>query len=167
MGTSRLFRHAHNNPGIALRPTSYTHDPAVLAQLPQLVAINSAIEVDLTGQVNSEVAGGRYVGAVGGALDFLRGAQRSPGGLPIVALPSTARGASRIVAQLSGPATIGRGEAPIIVTEHGIADLRGLTLPARRERLLAITDPAHAGQLDAIARGPGESTRPAPLETHQ
>src|SRR5205823_1274591 len=76
-GTAELFSWADHNPQIALRSTTYTHDPAVLAQQHELVAINSAIEVDLSGQVNCELAGGRYVGAVGGAVDFLRGAAAS------------------------------------------------------------------------------------------
>src|SRR5690606_21642951 len=89
MGTRRLFRFADGNPAIELRHTRYTHDPEVLAAQDRLVAVNSAIEVDLSGQVNAEFAGGDYVGAVGGAVDFLRGAARSRGGLPIVALPAT------------------------------------------------------------------------------
>lgn len=155
MGSQRVFDHVDDNPAIALRPISYTHDAGVLASLPQLVTINSAIEVDLTGQVNCEVASGRYVGAVGGALDFLRGATCSRGGLPIIALPSTAGSRSRIVDMLSGPTTIPRGDAPIVVTEHGIADLRGLSLAQRRDRLLAIADPAHVASLDLARPSPG------------
>src|SRR5690606_32939996 len=102
--------------------TAYTHDPRVLAGQYKLVAINSAIEVDLTGQCNTEVAGGRYVGAVGGGVDFLRGAARSAGGVPIVALPSTAGSRSRIVAALSGPVGTSRADAGVYVTEFGIAD---------------------------------------------
>ncbi|MPN61651.1 Butanoate coenzyme A-transferase [bioreactor metagenome] len=100
----------------------------MLAASHRLAAINSAVEVDLTGQINSEVAGGVYVGAVGGAVDFLRGAARSRGGLPIIALPATARGATRIVVRLSGPVSTPRSDAGLIVTEHGVADLRGQTL---------------------------------------
>jgi len=150
-GTEPLFRFADRNPRLALRSTAYTHDPEVLAASHQLVAINAAIEVDLTGQVNAEVAAGRYVGAVGGAVDFLRGAARSPGGLPIVALPSTAKGSSRIVAKLSGPTTTPRSEPLIVVTEHGVADLRGLPVPARVERMIAIADGAHRAELEAAA----------------
>jgi acyl-CoA hydrolase len=98
--------------------------------------------VELTGQVGAEVIGGRYVGAVGGALDFTRGAARSDGGVPIVALPASSRGRSRIVERLSGPVTIGRADVGVVVTPFGAADLRGLGLPARREALLAISDPA-------------------------
>lgn len=107
-GTEELSRWADRNPRVALRSTAYTHDPAIVAGSSRLVAINSAIEVDLTGQVNAEVAAGRYVGAIGGAVDFLRGAARSAGGLSIVALPCTAKRRSRIVARLSGPKSTSR-----------------------------------------------------------
>jgi acetyl-CoA hydrolase len=93
--------------------------------------------------------GGRYLGAVGGALYFTLAANRSPGGFPVVALPSTVRGKSTIVNRLNGPATIPRSEVGIIVTEHGHADLRGLTLDRRRERLLAICDPALREDLES------------------
>ncbi|MEI4472782.1 acetyl-CoA hydrolase/transferase family protein [Frigidibacter sp. MR17.24] len=151
LGGERLWRFAHRNPGLRLCPTSYTHDPAVLSGHDRLVAINSAIEVDLTGQINAEVADGAYIGAVGGAAEFLRGAHGSRGGLPIVALASTVRrtGASRIVARLSGPVSTPRSEAGIIVTEHGIADLRGCTLAERRRRMIDIADPAQRAALDA------------------
>lgn len=148
MGTSRLFAHADGNPAIRLADTRYTHHPDVLARIDRFVAINSAIEVDLSGQINAEVARGEYVGAVGGSIDFLRGAARSRGGRPIVALPSTAGARSRIVASLSGPVSTPRSDAGFIITEHGVADLRGATLSQRRERLLAIADPAHRASLD-------------------
>jgi acetyl-CoA hydrolase len=126
----------------------------VLAAQHALVAINSAIEVDLTGQSNIEVAAGRYVGGTGGAADFLRGAARSPGGIPVIALPSTtgrptARPASRIVARLHGPAGLARADAGVIVTEYGVADLRGLSLARRRERMIAIAHPDHRAALEA------------------
>jgi acetyl-CoA hydrolase len=150
-GTEELFRFADRNPALELRATAYTHDPGVLGGSHQLVAINAALEVDLTGQVNSEVAAGRYVGAIGGAVDFLRGAARSRGGVPIVALPSTSRGASRIVAKLSGPVSTPRSEEIVVVTEHGVADLRGLSLEKRVERMLAIADPGVRDQLAQAA----------------
>ncbi len=150
MGTRRLVAHAAADPSIQLRDTRYTHDPAVLAAQRRFVAINSAIEVDLSGAVNCETAAGRYVGAVGGATDFLRGAARSEGGVPVIALPSTAGAASRIVASLSGPASQARADAGVIVTEYGVADLRGLTLSQRRDRMLAIAHPGHA---EALERG--------------
>lgn len=162
IGTDRLFRLAHRNPVIALRGTGYTHDPAILAALPKLTAINAAVEVDLTGQVNTEVAGGRYVGAAGGALDFARGAAMSPGGVPVTALRSTAGSSSTIVADLSGPVAIPRSEAGWVVTEYGAVDLRGLTLSQRRERLTGIAHPGHREALAAARPGPGEDRgRPA------
>ena len=151
MGSERLHRYAHRNPNIQLRRSDYTHDAGVLAALDRFVAINSAIEVDLTGQVNAETAGGVYVGAVGGGLDFLRGAHRSRGGVPIVALPSTTRGKSRIVAHLDGPVTTPRSDAGVVITEHGVADLRGLSLRERRQRLLDIADPPCREALDRAA----------------
>jgi acyl-CoA hydrolase len=149
MGTSALIECAAADPRVQLRDTRYTHDPAVLAGQHRLVALNSATEVDLTGQVNSETASGRYVGAVGGSTDFLRAAARSPGGVPVIALPSTAGPASRIVARLSGPATQARADAGVIVTEFGVADLRGLTLAQRTRRMIAIAHPDHQAALEA------------------
>jgi acetyl-CoA hydrolase len=153
MGSSRLRQWAHHNHGLQMRGTDYTHNPDVLASIDRLVAINSAIEVDLTGQVNAEVAAGAYVGAVGGAMDFLRGAARSRGGLPIVALPSTVGqgSGSRIVAALSGPVSTPRADAGLIITEHGVADLRGQPLAARVRRMLAIAAPEHREALERHA----------------
>ncbi|WP_233356200.1 acetyl-CoA hydrolase/transferase family protein [Henriciella aquimarina] len=142
-GDERLMQWADGNSRLSIRPTSYTHAPDTLRAIDRFVAINSAIEVDLTGQVNAEIAAGRYVGAVGGAANFLRGAAESKGGLGIIALPSTARDRSRIVSQLSGPVTTARADIGFVVTEHGIADLRNATLTQRQERLLAIADPLH------------------------
>jgi acyl-CoA hydrolase len=151
LGSPRLFDFAHRNPRIRLRRAGYTHAHAVLAQQPKLTAINSALEVDLTGQINSEVANGRYVGAVGGAVNFLRGAAASPGGVPITMLPATVGQASRIVATLSGPVSASRSDAAVIVTEHGCADLRGLTFSQRADALIAIAAPEHRDQLSHAA----------------
>jgi acyl-CoA hydrolase len=154
MGTRRLFRYADRNPAIELRPTSYTHDPGVLAAQERLVAVNSAIEIDLTGQANAEAAGGEYLGAVGGAVDFLRGAARSRGGLPILALPATAGERSRVVSRLSGPVSTARCDAGLVVTEFGVADLRGQPLRVRRERMLAIAHPRHREALERAIENP-------------
>lgn len=148
MGSQRLYRFAHLNPALQLRGSEYTHAADVLRRIDRFVAINSAIEVDLSGQVNAEVAGGEYVGAVGGAPDFIRAAQASRGGLSIIALPATALARSRIVATLSGPVTTPRCDAGIFVTEHGVADLRGLGLAARRRRMIDIAAPEHRTALD-------------------
>jgi acetyl-CoA hydrolase len=134
IGTRKLFDFAHDNPALRLRSTEHTHDPRVLASLPQFTAINSAVEVDLTGQVNAEVAKGSYLGAVGGALDFIRAATFSPGGVSLLVLP-----AARIVRSLSGPVSTPRSEAGIIVTERGAADLRGCTINERMRRMLRIS----------------------------
>ena len=134
IGTRKLFDHARDNPALRLRSTEYTHDPRVLASLQKFVAINSAVEVDLTGQVNAEVAKGSYLGAVGGALDFIRAATISPGGVSLLVLP-----AARIVETLSGPVSTPRSEAGVIVTERGAADLRGCTLNERMKRMLSIS----------------------------
>lgn len=151
LGTGKLHQHAARNRAVHLRDATYTHDPALLAAQRRFTAINAAIEVDLTGQLNTETIRGRYAGAVGGAADFMRAAARSEGGMPITVLPSTAGPASRIVARLSGPASVARSDAGVIVTEHGVADLRGRSLRERRELLLAIADPAHR---DALAAEP-------------
>ncbi len=134
MGSQRLFDWARENPRVRLHSSDYTHGPAVLAKLERFVAINSAVEVDLTGQVNGEVAKGSYVGAVGGALDFIRAASQSPGGVALTVVQ-----ASRIVEKLSGPVATPRSEAGVIVTEKGAADLRGCTLKERERRLRAIS----------------------------
>jgi acyl-CoA hydrolase len=134
IGTKRIFDFARDNPGIRLRSTEFTHDPRVLMGIERFVAINSAIEVDLTGQVNAEVARDSYLGAVGGALDFMRAANQSPGGVSLLLLP-----AARIVKALSGPVSTPRSEAGVIVTERGAADLRGCTLNERMCRMQAIS----------------------------
>ncbi len=137
IGTRKLFDFANQNARIQLRSSEYTHNPAVLATLKRFFAVNSAVEVDLTGQVNGETAKGSYVGAVGGALDFVRAASQSPGGASILVLP-----ASRIVDKLSGPVAVPRSEAGFIVTELGVADLRGCSLRERERRLQAVRRPA-------------------------
>ena len=149
MGSRILNDFAHRNPAVQLRSTDYIHSLSVLASIDRLVAINSAIEVDLTGQVNTEVANGIYVGAVGGGIDFMRGAQASRGGLSITALPSRVGGGAigRIVARLGGPVSAARSDAAIVVTEYGIADLRGLSLSRRVERMISIAAPELRDQL--------------------
>ncbi len=151
-GSRRLHDFAHRNPLLQFRSSSYTHGPGVLAQIERFTALNSALEVDLSGQINAEVAAGIYVGAVGGAVDFLRAAHYSKGGLPIVALPSTAGRHSRIVARLNGPVSTPRSDAGIIVTEYGVADLRGAGLAERARRLLAIAHPDQRERLERESR---------------
>jgi acetyl-CoA hydrolase len=134
IGSQKLFEHARDNPSLRMRSVEYTHDPRVLAGIERFVAINSAVEVDLTGQINAEVARGSYLGAVGGALDFIRAANASPGGVSLLLLP-----AARVVKSLSGPVSTPRSEAGVIVTERGAADLRGCTLNERMKRMEAIS----------------------------
>ncbi|WP_084421626.1 acetyl-CoA hydrolase/transferase family protein [Henriciella litoralis] len=146
-GDTKLMAWANGNRHLLMKPASYTHAANVLSQIDNFIAINSAIEVGLSGEVNAELAGGRYVGAVGGAANFMRGAAASTGGKSIIALPSTNRGRSRIVAELSGPVTTPRSDVHFVVTEYGIADLRNATLHERRERMKAIAHPDHQGSL--------------------
>jgi acetyl-CoA hydrolase len=156
LGTRKLFDFARDSRDIWLRSVEHTHDPRVLAQIPKFVAINSAIEVDLTGQVNAEVANGSYLGAVGGAPDFVRAANQSPGGVSLIALPSSVgTRASRIVGRLSGPVATPRAEAGVFVTEYGAADLRGLTLAQRIPRMISIAHPAFREGLERTAREQG------------
>jgi acyl-CoA hydrolase len=126
----------------------------VLARLDRLVTINSALEVDLGGQVNAEQSGPSYLGGTGGQVDFVRAGARSPGGHAIIALPATARGGtiSRITARLSGPVTTARTEVDVIVTEFGAAELKGRSLAERARRLVAIAHPAFREDLEREAR---------------
>jgi acyl-CoA hydrolase len=154
VGTWRLYDFADRNPAIRLFTPAHTHNPLVLSRLGNIVALNSAIEVDLTGQVNAEVAAGTYMGAVGGQVDFVRGVQLSPGGRSVIALPATARddSISRIVARLEdGVVTTARSDADVIVTEFGAAELRGQTIAERVRRMIAISHPAFREALERAA----------------
>ncbi|MEU4311508.1 acetyl-CoA hydrolase/transferase C-terminal domain-containing protein [Nocardia sp. NPDC024068] len=153
IGTDRLYRFAHRNPDLRLCATSYTHDAAVLAQVDGLVTLNSALEVDLTGQVNAEQSGAAYLGGTGGQVDFVRAGVRSRGGHSVIALPATARGGSvsRIAARLSGPVTTARSDVDVIVTEFGAAELAGRDLAERTRRLIAIAHPDFREELSRDA----------------
>lgn len=144
-GSDRLYSWADNNAILEMHPVSYTHNPQIIAQLPNFIAINSAIEVDLTGQVNAESIGDLQIGGVGGQADWIRGASLSQGGKSIIALTSTAQGGkrSRIVPRLSdgGVVTTARYDVQYVVTEYGIAELWGRTLSERAEALIAIAHP--------------------------
>lgn len=149
IGTRALYD-AISGPEFSFRPPSFTHDIATLAALEGFVSINSAIEVDVDGQARAEATAGGYVSGPGGASDFTAGA-RGRGGLRMVVLPATAaKGTvSRIVrtADATGPVSLGRFDVDIVVTEHGIADLRGKSHAARRGALVAVADPAHRPSL--------------------
>ena len=125
----------------------------MLARLQRYVSINSALEVDLTGQVNAESVGGDYIGAVGGQVDFVRAAGRSPGGASIIALPSAARRGTlpRIVARLSGPVTTARSDVDIVATENGAVRLRGLPFRKRVKAMIELAAPPHREALSREA----------------
>jgi acyl-CoA hydrolase len=149
IGTRRLYRFVDRNKAISVRPASYTHSQAVLSQVERLVAINSALQVGLDGSVNSETLNGVTVGAIGGQLDFVRGANASPGGRAIIALPATTSdGTSRIVANVE-TVTTPRADVDAIVTEWGVAELRGLSLAERARRMIAVAAPEHRERLSA------------------
>jgi acyl-CoA hydrolase len=153
IGTRRLYEFVERNPKIGMRGSSYTHSDATLSRLTRLVTINSAMEVDLTGQVNAEQSGDQYLGGTGGQVDYVRAGSRSRGGRSIIALPATAKGGkiSRVTAALSGPVTTARSEADVIVTEFGAAELKGKTLAERARRLVAIAHPDFREELDKAA----------------
>jgi len=153
IGTQRLYRFVHENKAVSIRPTSYTHGQGVLARINRLVAINSALQVGLDGSVNSETLNGVAIGAIGGQLDFVRGANASAGGRAIIALPATASdGTSRIVANVE-TVTTPRADVDAIVTEWGIAELRGCGLAERARRMIAIAAPEHRDALSARSGG--------------
>ncbi|HID63126.1 MAG TPA: GNAT family N-acetyltransferase [Anaerolineae bacterium] len=144
VGTRRLYDFVDRNPLFEFRPSDYVNDPFIISQNDRMVAINSALEVDLTGQVCADSIGYLFYSGIGGQVDFVRGAARSRRGKPIIALPSTAKGetVSRIVSHLSEGAgvVITRGDVHYVVTEYGIADLHGKNI---RERALALIHIAH------------------------
>jgi len=155
MGSRRLYDFVDDNPMIEMHPVSFTNDPFQIARNDQMVAINSAIEVDLTGQVCADSIGHAFYSGIGGQLDFVRGASRSRGGKAIIAMPSTAAGGtvSRITAELQPGAGVvtTRGDVHFIVTEHGVADLRGRTIRERARSLIAIAAPEFREALTAKA----------------
>ena len=152
IGDEKLYGYAHRNPSVRLAAPDYTHALSVLAQLPDFVSVNSAVEVDLFGRVNAEVAGGHYVGGVGGAMDFIRGAGASPQGRAVIALPSVSRDGktSRIVATC-GTVTTPAADADVVATEWGVAELRGIDYTERSRRLAAIAHPQHREALERAA----------------
>lgn len=145
MGTRQLYDWVDQNPQLELHPSDFTNDPFIIAKNARMVAINSALSVDLTGQVAADSVGGRFFSGIGGQVDFIRGAARSPGGKPIIALPSTALGGtkSRIVSTLEAGAGVvtSRGDVHYVVTEYGIAQLWGKSIRARAAALIEIAHP--------------------------
>lgn len=155
LGTRQLFDFIDDNPSFEFRSVSYTNDPFVVAQNDRMVAINSALQVDLTGQVCADSIGTKPYSGFGGQIDFIRGAARSRGGVPIIALPSTALNdtVSRIVPVLETGAGVvtGRADVHYVVTEHGIAYLHGKSLRERAEALIAVADPRFQQELEDFA----------------
>ena len=155
-GTKRLYKFIEDNPFVEMHPTDYVNDPFVIARNDKMVSINSAIEVDLTGQVAADSIGPAFYSGVGGQLDFIRGAARSKGGKPIIALPASTKGGSifRIVSTLKPGAgvTTTRNDVHYVVTEFGVAELYGKTVRQRVHALIAVADPAFREELEQYAR---------------
>ncbi len=159
LGSQPLFDFIHDNPLVEFHPTDYVNNPFQIARNEHMVAVNSALQVDLTGQVCADSIGGRIYSGFGGQVDFLRGAALSEGGLPVTALPATARDGqvSRIVASLdpgSGVVT-NRADVHLVVTEHGVAWMHGRNIRQRAEALIGIADPRFRDDLMAAARARG------------
>jgi 4-hydroxybutyrate CoA-transferase len=156
LGSRKTFDFLDNNPFVEFRPSDYVNDPFVIAQNDRMVAINSALSVDLTGQVCADSIGPRVYSGFGGQLDFIRGAARSKGGRPIIALPATARGGgvSRIVDTLEPGAGVvtTRGDVHYVVTEYGIARLHGRSLRERAQELIRVAHPDFRSELTEAAR---------------
>ena len=151
LGTKKMFEFVDNNPIFEFHPTAYTNDPALIARNDKMVAINSALQVDLTGQVCSDSIGNQFYSGIGGQVDFLRGASRSKGGKPIIAISSTAKNGtiSRIVPMLSPGAGVvtSRGLVRYVVTEHGVAYLHGKSIRERVKEMIQIADPRFREEL--------------------
>jgi len=158
LGTQRLYRFVDDNPIIELHPSEYVNDPFVIAQNARMVAINSAIEIDLTGQVCADSIGPRLYSGVGGQVDFIYGASRSEGGIPIIALPSSAlikgQNTSKIVPLLQHGAGVvtTRSHVRFIVTEYGVAELYGKTIRQRARALINIAHPEFRDELERQAK---------------
>ncbi|MGD8869261.1 MAG: acetyl-CoA hydrolase/transferase C-terminal domain-containing protein [Gemmatimonadales bacterium] len=156
LGSETLYDFLDNNPLIEAHPVDYVNDPFIVSQNENMVAVNSAIEVDLTGQVCSDSIGPYIYSGFGGQVDFIRGAAKSRGGRPIIALPSTAKGGemSRIVAFLKEGAGVvtSRADVHYVVTEHGVANLFGKNLRERAKALIEIADPRFQQELEAAAK---------------
>jgi len=152
MGSQHVYDFIHENPFMEFHPTDYVNDPFIIAQNNKMVAINSSIEIDLTGQVCSDSMGRTNFSGIGGQVDFMRGASRSPGGVPIIAMPATAKKGtqSRIVLDLKPGAavTTSRGDVHYVVTEFGIAYLHGKTLKQRAKALIEIAHPDFREELE-------------------
>ncbi len=152
LGTKRVYDFVHENQSVEFHPCDYINDPYIISQNRKMVAINSAIEVDLTGQVAADCIGSRLYSGFGGQVDFMRGTARSKGGKPIIALPSTAKNGSisKIVASLTPGAGVvtGRADVHYVITEYGIAQLHGKSLRERAKALIEIAHPKFRADLE-------------------
>jgi len=159
MGTRKLYDFVDNNPDVVMRTVDYTNDPNIIGQHDKMISINSALQVDMMGQVNAEMIGRNQFSGVGGQLDFVRGASRSKGGKSIIALPSTASSGkvSRIVCELDrgSAVTTSRNDVHFIVTEYGAAELRGKSIRDRARALIAIAHPEFQDSLTKQASEAG------------
>lgn len=152
-GDTRMYEFLHDNSGMELYPVDYVNDPYIIARNDRAISINAFLQVGLDGEVNSETVGGKQYSAPGGQLDFVRGAQLSREGKSILTAYSTAAGGgiSRIVARIEGPATVPRADTQYVVTEYGVADLRGKCGAERAEALIAIAHPRFREELSRQA----------------
>jgi acyl-CoA hydrolase len=159
MGTQRLYDFVDDNPRVELRGADYTNDTARIRRFRSMTAVNSAVEVDLTGQVCADSIGFRMLSGVGGQMDFIRGAALAPEGRAIIALPSTAVGgsASRIVTTLRPGAGVvtTRAHVETVVSEHGVAELVGRSIPERARALIGLADPRFRETLEREAHAAG------------
>ena len=157
VGTQKTFDFVHDNPFVTFAGSDRTNDTAAIRKNPKVVAINSAIEIDLTGQVCADSMGHKIYSGIGGQMDFIRGAALSPGGKPIIALPSTAKGGtiSRITPELKPGAGVvtTRGHIHWVVTEYGAVNLWGLTIRERAEALISIAHPDFRAELTRTVNG--------------
>ncbi len=184
MGSRKLYEWVDDNPVVEMRPSNFTNDPFNVARNERMVAVNSALAVDLTGQVAADTLMGNFFSGIGGQVDFIRGAARSHEGKPIIALPSTAKGSSRIQPALEEGAGVvtSRGDVRYIVTEFGVADLWGKNIRQRTLALIEIAHPDFRAELLNAAKGrryvfadqiasenlyPSEETRTIRLKTGQ
>ena len=154
MGSREVYDFIDDNPGVAMMDVGYTNDPFIIAQQPKMTAINSALSVDITGQVNADSLGTKFYSGSGGQLDFIRGAAASEGGKPIIALPSvTNKGVSKICPTLLNGAGVvtTRFDVHYVVTEFGVANLYGKTMQQRAKELIKIAHPDHQEELDKAA----------------
>jgi acyl-CoA hydrolase len=154
LGTKRLYNYVHDNPLFEMLDAAYINNPLIIAQNPKVTAINSAVEVDITGQVCADSIGSKMYSGVGGQMDFMFGASLSEGGKPIIAMPSvTGHGESKIVNLLKPGAGVvtTRAHVHYVVTEHGVANLHGKNLKQRAAELIKITEPVHQEKLNEQA----------------